>query len=230
MKRDSTPDSDAGALLSARILSQWDQLPLLAVLALVFMYMVAKGEAPSLMFFGGAKPDKYMSPENLWREAIIIGGFTWGLLCMMGASLFLFAKSESGGILSVLEPIRGMLPTGVMAMFFGLLASLSQGRAWVYVGLGLLIACTLAGLMFSLKRLPQLTPLDETGLARQAEGLSGKWIGIFYYHSGDPRILVPRRGGGITLNLAHGRGWCVLVFGMLLPLGLAVLASFGGLL
>ena len=209
-------------------MSRWDQVPLLAVLALVLMYMAAKnGEAPSFAFFDSVKSAQYMSPENLWHEAIVIGGFTWGLLWMMSASLYFFARGESGGVLSILEPIRGMLPTGIMAVFLGLLASLTMGRAWVYVGLALLLACTLTGLIISLKRLPHITPLNDT--ATPPEGLSGKWLGIFYYNANDPRVLVPRRGGGVTLNLAHRNSWGILVFGMALPLGLAVLASFGGL-
>lgn len=207
------------------MLSQWDRLPPTAVLAFALMYMVARGEAPPLAFFGGTMPAGYMTAENLWREAVIIGGSAWGLLWIVGASLFLFAKSESGGILSILEPIRGTLPTGIVAMFLCLLVSLSHGGAWVYIGLGLLMACALAGMAVSLKRLPHLTPLDgpPDGVGGDA---GGRAFGIFYYCKADPRILAPKRGGGITLNLAHGRGLCILAFGVALPLGLAALASF----
>jgi len=214
--------------LLARILSPWDQLPLVAVIALVFIYMVTVGKAPPVMFFDGALPDRYMSPENLWREAMIIGGFTWGLMWIMSASLFFFAMDEADGVLSMLEPIRGMIPTGIMAVFFGLLASLTKGQAWIYVGLGLLALCTLSGLFISLKKLPQLSPLNDA----DTEFLSPeRWrLGFFYMCKGDPRILVPRRSGsGITLNLAHRRAWGILIIGMALPVGLAAIASFGGL-
>ena len=211
-----------------RILSPWDQLPLVAVIALVFIYMVTVGKAPSVMFFDGAVPGKYMSPENLWREAVIIGGFTWGLLWIMSASLLFFARDEASGVLSMLEPIRGMIPTGIMAVFFGLMASLTKGRAWIYVGLGLLLVCTISGLVISLKKLPRLSPLDDA----DAEFLCPeRWrLGFFYVCKNDPRILVPRRsGGGITLNLAHRRAWGVLIVGMAFPVGLTAVASFGGL-
>jgi uncharacterized membrane protein len=209
---------------SARLFSQWDRLPLAAVLAFVLTYMAAVGEAPSLAFFVGAAPAKYMSPENLWREALVIGGLVWGLLWIMGASLFFFARGESGGVLSMLEPIRGTLPTGIVALFLCLLVSLSKGAAWVYVGLGLLMTCTLTGLVISLKRLPHLTPLD--GASKDG---GGRAFGLFYFCKEDPRILAPKRGGGVTLNLAHRGGRGILVFGMALPLALAILASFGGL-
>ena len=211
----------------ARILSPWDQLPLLAVIALVFIYMVTRGEAPPIMLFGDFAISRYMSPENLWREAMIIGGFTWGLLWIMCASLLFFARDEANGVLSMLEPVRGMIPTGIMAMFFGLLASLTKGRAWIYVGLGLLAICTIAALFISLKKLPRLSPLNDPGTDFSSPE---RWrFGLFYVCGEDPRILVPRRsGGGVTLNLAHGRAWGVLMFGMVLPVGLAAFASFGG--
>ena len=212
----------------ARILSPWDQLPLVAVIALVFIYMVTVGKAPPVMLFDGVVPGKYMSPENLWREAMIIGGFTWGLLWIMSASLLFFARDEANGVLSMLEPVRGIIPTGIMAVFFGLMASLTKGRAWIYVGLGVLIVCTISSLLISLKKLPRLSPLDDA----DAEFLSPeRWrLGFFYACKNDPRILVPRRsGGGITLNLAHRRAWGVLITGMALPVWLAAFASFGGL-
>jgi hypothetical protein len=208
----------------ARLLSQWDQLPLVAVFALAIIFVAEVGEAPPIALFGGAMPTRYMSPWNLWREALVIGGFTWGLLWMMGASLFFFARSESGGILSILEPVRGTLPTGMLALFFGLMASLSRGRAWVYVGLGLLAVCTLAGLSLALKRLPHLSPLNVGG-----ESPGGNMFGFFRFCRDDPRRLLPRRGGGVALNLAHGGGWGILLLGMVLPLGLAAFASLGGL-
>jgi uncharacterized membrane protein len=60
---------------------------------------------------------------------------------------------------------------------------------------------------------------------------SGKWVlGFFFVSKDDPRILVPRqRGGGLALNLAHRRAWGVLITGMILPIGMVILASFGGL-
>jgi hypothetical protein len=211
-----------------RLLSQWDQLPMLAIIALVFIYMVTKGEAPPIAIVGGVGGYGYMSPENLWREAIVMGGFTWVLLWIMSASLLFFARDESGGVLSILEPIRGMIPTGIMAVFFGLLASLTKGRAWIYAGLGMLILCTLAGLIISLRKLPQLSPLKDSG----AEFLSSeRWrFGFLYVCAKDPRILVPRRsGGGIMLNLAHGRAWGVLIMGFVMPVIIAVIVSFSGL-
>jgi uncharacterized membrane protein len=219
---------------SARLFSQWDRLPLAAVLAFVLAHMAAVGEAPSLAYFAGAAPAKYMSPENLWREVLVIGGLVWGLLWIMGASLFFFARGESGGVLSMLEPIRGTLPTGIVVLFLCLLVSLSKGGAWVYAGLGLLMACALTGLVISLKRLPHLTPLDGAGNeigGRSACGAASaaRAFGLFYFCKEDPRILAPKRGGGITLNLAHRGGRGILVFGMALPLALAILASFGGL-
>jgi len=201
---------------------------MLAVIALVFIYMVTKGEAPPIVIVGGMGGYGYMSPENLWREAIVIGGFTWLLLWIMSASVFFFARDEAGGVLSILEPIRGMVPTGIMAVFFGLLASLTKGRAWSYAGLGLLILCTLVGLIISLRRLPLLSPLKDS----DAEFLSPeRWrLGFFYVCAEDQRILVPRRsGGGIMLNLAHGRAWGILILGFVLPVVIAVIVSFSGL-
>jgi len=211
-----------------RLLSQWDQLPMLAVIALVFMYMVASGEAPSIAIVGSARSFGYMSPENLWHEAIVIGGFTWVLLWIMSASFFFFARDEAGGILSILEPIRGMIPTGIMAVFFGLLASLTKGRIWIYVGLGMMMLFTLAGLIIALRKLPMLSPLKDP----DAGFLSPeRWrLGFFYVYAKDPRMLVPKRsGGGITLNLAHGRAWAIFIMGFVLPVVIAIILSFSGL-
>jgi hypothetical protein len=212
----------------ARLLSPWDQMPLVAVLGLVFMYMVARGESPPLAFFDGPVRQNYMSPENLWHEAIVIAGFTWGLLWIMCASLFFFARGESGGLISMLEPVRGMMPTGILALFFGLMASLTMGRHWIYIGLGLLMACTLSGPIILLKKMPQLPELNKPNVNDLP---SGRWVlGFLFINKNDARILVPRRrGGGITLNLAHGRAWAVIIFGVALPIGLAIFASFGGL-
>ncbi|MDR0498460.1 MAG: hypothetical protein LBH03_01845 [Holophagales bacterium] len=200
---------------------------MLAVIALVFIYMVTKGEAPPIVIVGSVRGYGYMSPENLWREAIVIGGITWILLWIMSASLFFFARDEAADILSILEPIRGMIPTGIMSVFFGLLASLTKGHAWVYAGLVMLILCTLAGLIISLRKLPQLSLLKDA----DTEFVSPeRWrFGFFYVCGEDHRILVPRRsGGGINLNLAHGRAWGILITGFVLPIVIAAIASFSG--
>ena len=211
-----------------RIFSPWDQLPLLAVIALVFIYMVTKGEPPSLALIETIPEGRYMSADNLWREAIIIGGFTWGLLWLLCLSLLFFARDEANGILSMLEPIRGIVPTGIMSIFFGLLASLTKGQAWIYLGLALFGLCTIAALLIALKKLPMLSALNDTGLDALP---SGKWIlGLFYVCSEDPRILVPRQSGtGITLNLAHRRAWGVFITGAAV-IALAIIASFGGII
>jgi hypothetical protein len=212
----------------ARLFSPWDQLPLVAVIALVFIYMATKGQMPPLVVFEGVGGNRYMSPENLWNEAVLIGGFTWGLLFIMSGSLSFFARDEADGILSILEPIRGMIPTGIMALFFGLLTSLTRGHIWINIGLGLFVVCTIVGLIISLKKMPQLTPLNDANTELLS---SARWYsGYFCVCKEDPRVLVPRRSGsGIALNLAHGRAWGVLLVGMVLPLTLAIVASFGGL-
>jgi hypothetical protein len=212
----------------ARLFSPWDQLPLVAVIGLVFIYMATKGQAPPVVVLGGVGGSSYMSPDNLWNEAIVIGGFTWGLLFIMSGGLLFFARDEASGILSMLEPVRGMVPTGIMTLFFGLLASLTRGHIWVNIGLGLFVVFTIAGLIIALKKLPQLTPLNDSNTELLA---SARWYsGYFCVCKEDPRVLVPRRSGsGIALNLAHGRAWGVLLAGMALPLTLAIVASFGGL-
>jgi len=200
---------------------------MLAVIALVFIYMVTRGEAPPIVIVSGTGGYGYMSPENLWREAVVIGGLTWVLLWIMSASLFFFARDEAGSVLSILEPIRGMIPTGIMAVFFGLLASLTKGRAWIYVGLGMLMLCTIAGLIISLRKLPNLSLLKDS----DSEFLSpDRWrLGFFYVCAKDPRILVPKRsGGGIMLNLAHGRAWGILILGFVIPVVIAIIVSFSG--
>jgi hypothetical protein len=201
---------------------------LVAVIGLVFIYMATKGQVPPMVVFEGVGGDRYMSPENLWNEAIVIGGFTWGLLFIMSGAVSFFARGEADGILSMLEPIRGMIPTGTMALFFGLLASLTRGHIWVNIGLGLFAVFTIAGLVISLKKLPQLTSLNDSSTESLA---SARWYsGYFCVCKEDPRVLVPRRSGsGIALNLAHGRAWGVLLVGILLPIALAIVASFGGL-
>ena len=217
-----------------RLLSPWDQMPVMAVLALIFIYMVTLGELPSLAFFKGVDTARYLSPVNLWREAMVIGCVTWGLLWFMSVSLFVFAGREAAGIMLMLEPIRGMIPAGAMAVFFGLLASLTKGRHWVYIGMGLLLACVLIGFVAAIRRLPQVNSVDGTGIESSP---NERWImGIFYISKDNHRIIVPRRKGrtgrsaqGVALNLAHGRAWGLLVTGFLLPLGLALYATFGGL-
>jgi len=198
----------------------------LAVIALVFIYMATVGEAPPLPLTvpSGAK---YMAPLNLWREAMIIGGFTWGLLWWMCASLVVFARDEALGAISLLEPIRGMVPTGEMAIFFGLLASIDRGRAWAVAGLGLFVVSVVAAMVVAIKKLPYLSPLGNSSVNSAA---GDKWFGIFCLCRGDTRILAPKRsGGGIAINLAHKRAWGLVVVGMVLPLVLAVIVSFGGL-
>ncbi|MCL1908956.1 MAG: DUF5808 domain-containing protein [Holophagaceae bacterium] len=211
----------------ARLLSPWDQFPILAVIALIFIYMDNKGEVPPIAILGSIQVGGYMSAENLWHEAIIIGGFAWALLWFFCASLSVFAKNEAESVLSMLEPIRGLIPTGIMAIFFGLMASLAKGRIWIYVGFGLAAICVLAALFVSLKRLPYLSSIDGPNPDCHADG---KWYSDFFYVSRtDSRILVPRRGGsGLALNLAHPRAWGILIAGLAL-FGLAMLASFGGL-
>ncbi|MDR2561034.1 MAG: DUF5808 domain-containing protein [Holophagales bacterium] len=212
----------------ARLFSPWDQLPFLAVIALVFMYMATVGEAPPLPFKAQPAGGRYMAPLNLWREAIVIGGFTWGLLWWMCASLAVFAKEEAIGAISLLEPIRGLTPTGEMAIFFGLLASIDRGRAWVVVGLGLFIASIVAAMVIAIRKLPYLSSMGHSS-ADSAAG--GKWFGIFCYCREDSRILTPKKiGGGIAINLAHKRAWGLVVVGLALPLALAVIVSFCGVL
>jgi len=209
----------------ARLFSPWDQLPLLAVIAMAFIYMATVGEAPPLPFKALPAGGRYMAPLNLWREAIVIGGFTWGLLWWMCASLAVFAKDEAIGAISLLEPIRGLTPTGEMAIFFGLLASIDRGRAWVVIGLGLFIASIVAAMVVAIRKLPHLSPMGHSSAA------GGKWFGIFCLCKGDPRILTPKRiGGGIAINLAHKRAWGLVVVGLALPLALAAIVSFGGML
>jgi len=210
----------------ARLFSPWDQLPLVAVIALVFIYMATVGEAPPLSFAAPPLGAKYMDPLNLWREAIIIGGFTWGLLWWMCASLVVFARDEAQGAISLLEPIRGMIPTGEMAIFFGLLASIDRGRAWAFIGLGLFIASVAAAMVIAIRKLPKLFPLGGSSVGKNA---SGKRFGIFCLCSEDPRILPPRESGGMAINLAHKRAWGLVAVGLALPLALAAAASFGGL-
>jgi hypothetical protein len=209
----------------ARLFSPWDQLPLLAVIALVFIYMATVGKAPPLPFMVPPVGGMYMAPLNLWREAIIIGGFTWGLLWWMCASLIVFAKDEAIGAISLLEPIRGMVPTGEMAIFFGLLASIDRGRAWAVIGLGLFIASVIAAMVVAIRKLPQLSLRDNSSADSAA---SGKRFGIFCICGGDTRILVPKRSGGIAINLAHKRACGLVLVGMVLPLALAAIVSFGG--
>lgn len=213
--------------LPERLFSPWDQFPLIAIIALVFIYMVAKGEAPSMALLAPIRDGRYMSPENLWHEALLIGGFAWGLLWAFSASLSFFAKDEANGVLSVLEPIRGLIPTGIMAIFFGLLASLTKGREWVFIGFGLMALCTLTALFISLKKLPYLSLIVDPN---PEINNGGRWYsGLFYVCKTDIRILVPRRGGsGLALNLAHPRAWGILLTSLAL-FGLAMFASFGGL-
>jgi hypothetical protein len=212
----------------ARFFSHWDQVPIVAVIALVFAYMATVGEAPPLPFGGLAEGSDYMAPANLWREAMIIGGFTWGLLWWMCASLSVFAKGEAVGAISMLEPIRGMVPAGSMAIFLGLLVSISKGRAWAMVGLGLFIACAIATMFIAIRKLPLLFPLGASGMDLAA---GRKWFfGIFCFCGEDSRILAPsQRGSGIAINMAHKRAWGLVIVGMALPLGLAAMVSFGGL-
>jgi hypothetical protein len=203
-------------------------LPLLAVIALVFIYMVTKGETPTLALLGEIPDGSYMSANNLFREAIIIGGFTWGLIWLLSTSLLVFARDEASGLLSMFEPIRGLIPSGIMSVFFGMLASLTKGQVWIYVGLALLALCTLGALIISLKKLPLLSALNDRDVPKLP---SGKWVaGLFYVCKEDPRILVPRqRGAGTTLNLAHGRAWGILITGIVV-VALAIIASFGGII
>ncbi|MCL1894285.1 MAG: hypothetical protein FWG02_08650 [Holophagaceae bacterium] len=210
-----------------RLFSPWDQFPFLAITALVFIYVATKGEAPTLSIVGSTQDVNYLSPDNLWSEAIVIGGFAWGFLWVFCASLSFFAREEARGVLSILEPFRGLLPTGIISVFFGLLTSITKGKIWIFVGFGLLLFFTLFAMFIALKKVPYLSPLDA-GKSHVESG--GKWYtGFFNVNDGDPRILVPRRnGGGLALNLFHRRAWGILITGILL-IGSAVFVSFGGM-
>ncbi len=74
--------------------------------------------------------------------------------------------------------------------------------------------------------------------AREAPGVSGAespdddryWkLGQFYYHPGDPSLLVEKRAGiGYTLNLGHPVGMAIVVATALLLAGLITVAAVSG--
>lgn len=204
----------------SRLVTYWDLLPLLGLLAFYWIFTGLGSHLPVRVptHWGAAGIDRWQSPERFFLEALALTACTWLVLWIVSAALHLCAREEAAPVLRVLEPIRGLIPTGLFGLYACLLLNAAQGQSWLGLGTGCVVACTLGGVLLALRRLPRAV-LDDRGEAGRS------WhLGVFYARREDPRILVPRRWGrGWTLNFAHGRAWGILAVGLLLPLAVALM-------
>lgn len=204
-----------------RLIAYWDLVPLLGLLAFYWIFTGLGSHLPAHVptHWGAEGADRWQSPERFFLEALALTACTWFILWTLCAALRLFARQEATPVLRVLEPIRGLIPAGLFGLYACLLLNAAQGQNWLGLGTGCVAACTLAGVLLALKRLPRL----EAGSGR--DGGRSWHLGVFYSRREDPRILVPRRWGrGWTLNFAHGRAWGILGVGLAVPLVVALLA------
>ena len=48
---------------------------------------------------------------------------------------------------------------------------------------------------------------------------------LFYRDPSDGRVFVPKEGGGVSLNFAHGVSWAILISMTIVPLVIVVVVT-----
>ncbi|HEU4952080.1 MAG TPA: DUF1648 domain-containing protein [Holophagaceae bacterium] len=162
--------------------------------------------------------DGWMDKRQLFMPPLLLAGLAWLLIFLLGLALRngdarRQASSRALGIL------RGWLACGValLAGYIGPMGAVQGGRA-VLLGLGLLLACVVAGTVLVLRQLRLAPPIPG------ASESDYRWGGLIYSNPRDPRLLVPKRYGlGWTFNYSRPLARVLTALLLLLPLAALLL-------
>lgn len=53
---------------------------------------------------------------------------------------------------------------------------------------------------------------------------------LLYRDPGDGRVFVPKEGGGVSLNFAHGISWAILISMTVVPLAIVIAVTIAVLI
>ena len=197
--------------------SPWDLLPLAGALALaVTMPWLMHGlPDPIPTHFDLQGRANGWTPKAVFPWLCFgLPAFIWVTLLLSGRVFIGSDQDPEGRKSAALLPLRGLLPTGALALM-GAVALIPRFGQGVLVGMvALFLALLVLGIALAARRLKALAPND---------GQAALYVwGMFHVNPEDPRLWVPKRLGlGWTLNFAHGLSWFMLVL-LLLPVALVI--------
>ena len=205
----------------APLFSAWDLLPALALTAVWFWLKHWMPQLPERIpshWNGAGVVNGWMDKRAFLAFAAWPGLGLWASLFLIGAAMRISGSGPRTqlGARAVL-PLRGLLPFGFILMAGGFAPMAAfRGGAPIAIGVGLILACLLAGLV-PVIRLARLAP--PIAGATQDDYRFG---GLIYWNAGDDRLLVPKRLGiGWTLNFGRPAAWLLMAL-MLSPVAIAL--------
>lgn len=163
--------------------------------------------------------DGWMDKRLLFMPPLLLAGLAWLLVFLLGLALR-SGDDRQRASARALGILRGWLACGLalLAGYVGPMGAVQGGRA-VIIGLGLLLACVIAGIVPVLRRIRQTPPIPG------ASESDYRWGGLIYWNARDPRLLVPKRYGvGWTFNYGRPAAWTLTALLLLLPLAALLLA------
>lgn len=195
--------------------TRWDALAFLGLAALYAAYRIQGPSLPDPLpthFDARGVANGWTSKAALPYVLFGLPIGLWTLITLTSRVSALGQTDPAKARALAAAPMRGFLGLGLAALMGGLLYVPARGTQALFVGLGVFVACLVAGIGVMIRdfaRMPR-NPQDDAFY---------KWK-LFYYNPDDPRLLVEKRlGVGYTFNFARPASWLILGL-VLLPLGL----------
>jgi uncharacterized membrane protein len=194
------------------VISSWDLLPAAGLAALTFFYTWVTPRLPDPVpthFDAAGHVNGWTAKAHFPWLIFGIPLFVWLALLVTGWGLSMTQKGPARARVAAVQPLRGTLGLGVTLLMMGGLAIPVYGIACIHVAVAALVACLIAGIVFTARETKEL-------LGHQPDARHYRW-GVIYANPDDPRLWVEKRlGVGWTLNYAHPSAWWMTLL-LLLP-------------